>query len=251
MLSRAAGPNGGGGRPRYWARTEPWVRSRPLLVALVRRWCTYFPITRKIHGRSTIRGWRHMPQSIWRWDWSRVQERACTPGGGRGNTEAYWTGFRGERSAQSPAFSVAGTPNVPASQLSRLLPSVAAAVVTFGVAAHTGISALSHLRSSSKDKVKAYEAVILSNANTAYCYTREVANFVAYVFQLVSHDALVSWPGFAASIGEYGFNLSGQHRVRERNGIDHAGGFDLRWPAISAATEAVDVPPVLPSPTGP
>ncbi|MCP3476660.1 hypothetical protein NLM33_41570 [Bradyrhizobium sp. CCGUVB1N3] len=192
-----------------------------------------------------------MPQSIWRWDWSRVQERACTPGGGRGNTEAYWTGFRGERSAQSPAFSVAGTPNVPASQLSRLLPSVAAAVVTFGVAAHTGISALSHLRSSSKDKVKAYEAVILSNANTAYCYTREVANFVAYVFQLVSHDALVSWPGFAASIGEYGFNLSGQHRVRERNGIDHAGGFDLRWPAISAATEAVDVPPVLPSPTGP
>ncbi|KRR09689.1 hypothetical protein CQ10_41215 [Bradyrhizobium valentinum] len=157
----------------------------------------------------------------------------------RGNPEAYRRGLRGERSAQSAALAMAGTPDVPASQLTRLLPSLAAAVATFGVAAHTGISALSHLRSSSNDKVNAYKAVVRSNANTAYCYTREVANFVAYAVQLVSHDALLTPLGWAASTLEYGFNLAAQSSAL--SDIDQDRGFDLRWPAISAAADAVDV----------
>ncbi|MCP3417878.1 hypothetical protein NLM16_27600 [Bradyrhizobium brasilense] len=157
----------------------------------------------------------------------------------RGNPEAYRRGFRGERSAQSVALALAGTPDVPASQMTRFLLTVLAIAATFLFAAHTGLRALLHLRSSSNDKVDAYEAVVRSNANTAYCYTREVANFVACVFQLVSHDALLTLPGFAASSIEYGFNSLVQQRVS--GGIDQGRDFDLRWPAISAAAEAVDV----------
>ncbi|WP_420965357.1 hypothetical protein [Bradyrhizobium sp. B120] len=156
----------------------------------------------------------------------------------RSNPEAYRRGFRGERAAQSATLAMAGTPDVPASQLTRLLPSLAAAVVTFGGAAHTGIRALSHLGSSSNDKVNAYEAVVWSNANIAYCYTREVANFVAHVFQLVSHDALLTPLGGAASSLEYSFNVAAQGSLS--SDIERARGFDLRWPAISAAAEAVD-----------
>ncbi|MGY3532256.1 hypothetical protein [Bradyrhizobium sp. USDA 4452] len=154
------------------------------------------------------------------------------------NPEAYWRGFRGERSAQSAAFAMAGTPDVPASQMTRLLLSLATAFVAFDFAAHTGIRALSYLQSSSNNKVHAYEAVVRSNANTAYCYTREVAHFVASAFQLVSHDALLNWPGWAASSIAYSFNSAAQQTVSR--GIDQGRDFDLRWPAISAAAEAVD-----------
>ncbi|WP_456632518.1 hypothetical protein [Bradyrhizobium sp. USDA 10063] len=157
----------------------------------------------------------------------------------RGNPEAYCRGFRGERLAQSAALAMAGTPNVPASQLTRLLPSLVAAVLTFAAAAHTGISAVSHLRSSSNDKLNAYEAVVRSNANIAYCYTREVANFVAHVFQLVSHDALLNAQGLTASSVEYGFNLAAQRSVL--SDPEQPRGFDLRWPAVSAVAEALDV----------
>lgn len=160
---------------------------------------------------------------------------------GRGNAEAYRTGFRGGRSALSPALAMAGTPTVPASQLLRLLFSVIAAVLTFVLAAHTGMIALWYLRTSSDDKVSAYQAVILSNGNTFYCYSREVVNLVAFVFELVSHDALLSRPGFAGSIVEYGGNWAVQRRARKRYRIDPARGSDLRWPLISALAEAVDV----------
>ncbi|WP_146992743.1 hypothetical protein [Bradyrhizobium macuxiense] len=130
---------------------------------------------------------------------------------------------------------------MPASQISRLLFSVIAAVLVFVLVAHTGMFAVRHLRSSSNDKVGAYQALVLSNANIAFCYAREVANFVAYAFRLVSHDALLRPRGFFYSTAEYGVNWAVQHGVRERTGIDHARGFDLRWPALSAAAEAVDV----------
>ncbi|WP_456779914.1 hypothetical protein [Bradyrhizobium sp. USDA 3315] len=159
-----------------------------------------------------------------------------------GNCEAYWRGFRGERSAPSAALAMAGTPNVPASQLPRLLASVAVAVGTFGLAAHTGVNALLHLRSSSQGKVDAHEAVVQSNANTAYCYTREAVNLLAHAFQVVSHDALLTWPGCAASSAEYGFNSAAQQAVlSDSNLSEQARPFDLRWPAFSAAAEAVDV----------
>lgn len=158
------------------------------------------------------------------------------------NWEAYRRGFQGERSAPSAALATAGTPDVPASQLTRLLPSLAAAAMTFGFAAHTGVNAFGHLRSSSHSKVDAYKAVVQSNANTAYCYTREVANFVAYAFQLVSHDALLNLRGAAASCAQSGVNSLIQQAIQgELNGRGQAGGFDLRWPAISAAAEALDV----------
>ncbi|WP_314962681.1 hypothetical protein, partial [Bradyrhizobium cosmicum] len=128
---------------------------------------------------------------------------------------------------------------MPASQLSRLLPSLAAALATFGVAARTGMNAFSYLGNSSHHKVGAYEAVVRSNANIAYCYTREIANLVAHVFQLVSHDALLTGRGWAASSVEYGFSFAAQQRVLSAIGQDR--GFDLSWPAISAAAEAVDV----------
>ncbi|MCP3476631.1 hypothetical protein NLM33_41370 [Bradyrhizobium sp. CCGUVB1N3] len=160
---------------------------------------------------------------------------------GRGNAEAYRTGFRGERSALSPALAMAGTPTVPASQLLRLLFSAIAAVLTFVLAARTGMIALWYLRTSSDDKVSAYQAVILSNANTVYCYSREVMNLVAFVFELVSHDALLSRPGFAGSIVEYGGNWAVQRWARKRYRIDPARGSDLRWPPMSALAEAVDV----------
>ncbi|MCC8960033.1 hypothetical protein H8B02_43505 [Bradyrhizobium sp. Pear77] len=156
-----------------------------------------------------------------------------------GNPEAYLRGFRGERSAQSAALAMAGTPDVPAGQMIRLLPSVAAAFLAFGAAAHTGIGALSHLGSSSSGKVDAYEAVVRSNANIAYCYTREVVDFVARVFQLVSHDALLTQLGWAAGTVEYSLNLAAQSWAS--SDIDQGRSFDLRWPAISAAAEAVDV----------
>ncbi|WP_271539874.1 hypothetical protein, partial [Bradyrhizobium sp. CCBAU 45321] len=159
-----------------------------------------------------------------------------------GNWEAYRRGFQGERSAPSAALATAGTPDVPASQLTRLLPSLTAAAVTFGFAAHTGVNAFGHLGSSSHRKVDAYKAVVQSNANTAYCYTREVANFVAYAFQLVSHDALLNLRGAAASCAQNGVNSLIQQAIQgELNGRDPSQGFDLRWPAISAAAEALDV----------
>lgn len=158
---------------------------------------------------------------------------------GIGNPEAYRRGLFGERSEHSAALGIAGTPDVPASQTIRLLPSVAAAFLTFGAAAHTGMNALSHLGSSSNDKVNAYEAVVRSNANTAYCYTREVVNFVAHVFQLVSHDALLTPSEWTASTAEYGCNLAAQSRIW--SDIDQGRSLDLRWPAISAVAEAVDV----------
>lgn len=155
----------------------------------------------------------------------------------RGNPEAYCGGLHGERPAQSAAFAMAGTPNVPVSQLMRLVPSLLTAIATFGVAAHTGMRALSHLRSSSNAKVNAYEAVVRSNGNMAYCYTRELANLAAHGFQLVSHDALLTPLGALASSVEYGLNLLAQAMID----IDPVGGFDLRRPAISAPAEAIDV----------
>lgn len=157
----------------------------------------------------------------------------------RGNPEAYCRGLRGERPAQSAAFAMAGTPNVPACQLMRLLPSLLTAIATFGVAAHAGMSALSHLRSSPNDKVNAYDAVVRSNANLAYCYTRELANMLAHGFQLVSHDALLTPLGAMASTAEYGFNLAVQQSIS--GDIEQLGGFDFRRRAISAPVEAVDV----------
>ncbi|MBB4383384.1 hypothetical protein [Bradyrhizobium sp. SBR1B] len=157
----------------------------------------------------------------------------------RRNPEAYRRAFCGERPTQSAALAMAGTPDVPASQLTCLLSGLAAGVVTFGGAAHAGIRALSHLRSSSKDKVNAYDAVVRSNANTAYCYTREVANFVAHAFQLVSHDALLTPLAAAATTLEYGFNFALQQSILD--GMNQAGSSAHHWPSISAVAEAVDV----------
>lgn len=158
-----------------------------------------------------------------------------------GDRGAYARAFRGEPPTQASTFAAAGTPTVPSGMLARISASAAIGIAAFAAASHTGAIALAHLGGSSPYKADAYRAVVESNGQTAYCYGREVTNLASRALGLVSHDAPLTLPGAAISSAQYLANSMSQQAAQQYLGLRQGPGFDLRWPAISALAEAVDV----------
>lgn len=160
---------------------------------------------------------------------------------GVNNPQAYLSGLRGEHAAPAPAVFIAGTPQQPAGQMAKIAATATAALATFAVASHSGWVALSHLGHTSAGKDQAYQVVTASNANTSYVWTRELMHCLLQRLGLVSHHAQVTPRGAAASSAQYLANSLLQQVTSSALHINKGGEFDLRWPILSAAAEAIDV----------
>ncbi|MDQ0083791.1 hypothetical protein J2W35_004157 [Variovorax boronicumulans] len=139
------------------------------------------------------------------------------------------------------AAGAAGTPNVPAGLLCRAAISLAAGTSVLAAAAHTGLIALTHLGSDAPSKPDAYKAVWQSNGNAVYAYTREIVNAAIDGIGVVSHHAPLSGRGALVSTGQYLVNALGQRAAQEYMHLSQGTDFDIRWPAISAVAEVIDV----------
>lgn len=158
------------------------------------------------------------------------------------NPDAYRKGLRGQRPpSPSPMFAAAGTPQVPASKLVQLSTSMGVALTAFLAASHTGLMALTQIGNTSAYKADAYNALVRSNGNIAYCYVREGVNLCSRAMGLISHDAMLSARGALAGTAQYLVNSLGQQAALSSLRPQQEGSIDYLWPCVSAAAEFVDV----------
>jgi hypothetical protein len=148
----------------------------------------------------------------------------------------YTRAFRG----LPPEEAIVGTPCVPASVLRRAMGSIAVGTGVFVAAAHTGIIALTQVGTQSHNKHNFYDAVWKSNGNAAYAYTRELINAVVDGSGIGPRSALLSPKGFAITTGQYLINSLGQRAAQDYLKTGSGPEFDIRWPAISAASSIID-----------
>ncbi|WP_146180852.1 hypothetical protein [Limnohabitans sp. 2KL-17] len=139
-----------------------------------------------------------------------------------------------------PEDFIVGTPYVPASVIRRSMASIAVGAGVFTVAAHTGIIGLTQLGTQNHNKHNFYDALWESNGNAVYAYTRELTNAVIDGSGIGPRSTPLGPKGFAVTTGQYLLNSLGQRAAKDYLETGKRPEFDIRWPAISAATAIVD-----------